>query len=117
MVNYANSAVYKIMSLNPEIDDVYVGSTTAFRKRKHEHKTNCCNETAKYYNRYVYQFIREKCGWDNRSMVVIKAYPDIASEMELLNRERKWMKKLNATLSQSVPGKFLKLARKEYKKQ
>jgi amidophosphoribosyltransferase len=46
-----------------------------------------------------------------------EAYPDIASEMELLNRERKWMKKLNATLSQSVPGKLLKLARKEYKKQ
>ena len=38
MVNYANSVVYKIMSLDPEIDDIFVGSTTGFRKRKHDHK-------------------------------------------------------------------------------
>ena len=117
MVNYANSVVYKIMSLDPEIDDIYVGSTTAFRKRKHGHKINCCNESSKEYNRYVYQFIRENCGWDNWSMVVIKAYPDIASKMELLKKERKWMKKLNATLNQTVPGITLELGKTEYSKQ
>jgi hypothetical protein len=117
MVNYANSVVYKIMSLDPEIDDIYVGSTTAFRKRKHGHKINCCNESSKEYNRYVYQFIRENCGWDNWSMVVIKAYPDIASKMELLKKERKWMKKLNATLNQTVPGITLELGKTEYGKQ
>jgi hypothetical protein len=117
MVNYANSVVYKIMSLDPKIDDIYVGSTCAFRKRKHGHKTNCCNETAKYYNRYVYQFIRENSGWDNWSMVVVKAYPDITSKLELLNKERKWMKKLNATLNQTVPGKKLTLGETEYQKQ
>ena len=31
--------------------------------------------------------------------------PDITSKMELLNKERKWMKKLNATLNQTVPGR------------
>ncbi len=56
MVNYANSVEYKIMSLDPEIDKVYVGSTCAFRKRKHDHKKNCCNESSKEYKRYVYQF-------------------------------------------------------------
>jgi len=117
MVTYANSVVYKIMSLDPEIDDIYVGSTCAIRKRKHEHKTNCCNETAKYYNRYVYQFIRENCGWDNWSMVVIKSYPDIASRIELLNKEMKWMKKLNATLNKQTPGNWLKLGKTEYDKQ
>ena len=117
MVNYANSVVYKIMSLDPKIDDIYVGSTCAFRKRKHGHKTNCCNETAKYYNRYVYQFIRENSGWDNWSMVVVKAYPDITSKLELLNKERKWMKKLKATLNKQIPGNLLKLGKTEYKKQ
>jgi hypothetical protein len=105
------------MSLNPEIDDVYVGSTTAFRKRKYDHKTNCCSENSEHHNRYVYRFIRENCGWKNWSMVVIKAYPDITSKMELLNKERKWMKKLNATLNQCVPGNKLTLGKTEYDKQ
>jgi hypothetical protein len=117
MVNYANSIVYKIMSLDPEIDDIYVGSTCAFRKRKHDNKSNCYNDNAKYYNQYVYRFIREICGWDNWSMVVIKAYPDITSKSEVLNKERKWMKKLNATLNQTVPGNFLKRGETEYSKQ
>jgi hypothetical protein len=89
MVNYANSVVYKIMSLDPDIDNIFVGSTTAFRKRKHDHKKNCCNESSKEYKRYVYQFIRNNGGWDNWSMVVVKAYPDITSKMELLNKEIK----------------------------
>ncbi len=99
MVNDANSVVYKIMSLNPEVDDIYVGSTTAFRKRKHDHKSYCNNKNSIKYNRYVYKFIRENCGWENWSMVIVKKYPDITSKMELLNKERKWMKKLNATLN------------------
>jgi hypothetical protein len=117
MVNYAKSVVYKIMSLDPEIDDIYVGSTCAFRKRKHDHKLNCNNENSKEYNRYVYRFIRENCGWDNWSMVVIKAYPDINSKMELLNKERKWMKKLTATLNKNEPCTFLELGTTEYHKQ
>ena len=114
MVDYANSVVYKIMSLDPEIDDVYVGSTCAFRKRKHDHKKNCCNESSKEYKRYVYQFIRNNGGWDNWSMVVVKAYPDITSEMELLNKEMKWMIKLKATLNKQVPEE--QLTEKEWRK-
>lgn len=50
-------------------------------------------------------------------MVVIKAYPDITSKMELLHKERKWMKKLKATLNQTAPGKLIKLGKTEYQKQ
>ena len=50
-------------------------------------------------------------------MVAIKAYPDITSKLQLLNKERKWMKKLNATLNQIVPGNLLKLGKTEYDKQ
>jgi hypothetical protein len=102
MVNYANSVVYKIMSLDPDIDNIFVGSTTAFRKRKHDHKKNCCNESSKEYKRYVYQFIRNNGGWDNWSMVVVKAYPDITSKMELSNKEMKWRKKLKANLNITI---------------
>ncbi len=37
--------------------------------------------------------------------------------MELLNKERKWMKKLHATLNQRMPGKQLTLGETEYQKQ
>jgi hypothetical protein len=50
-------------------------------------------------------------------MVVIKAYPDITSKLELLNKERKWMKKLKATLNKQIPGNLLKLGKTEYDKQ
>ena len=116
MVNYANSVVYKIMSLDPEIDDIYVGSTTAFRKRKHDHKKNCCNESSKEYNRYVYQFIRNNGGWDNGAMVVVKAYPDITSKMELFNKELKWRKKLKETLNIKIEKETTKGYRKWLRK-
>ena len=117
MVNYSHSVVYKIICLDPEIDDIYVGSTCAFRKRKHEHKSDCNNDNSKRHNRYVYKFIRNNGGWDNWSMVVIKAYPNITNKMELLTKEMKWLKKLNATLNQNVPGKLLQLGKIDYKKQ
>ncbi len=117
MVNYSKSVVYKIMSLDPEINDIYVGSTCAFRKRKHDHKSDCNNENSEKHNRYVYNFIRNNGGWDNWSMVVIKAYPDITSKMELLNKESKWIKKLKATLNKYVPGAVLELGKTEYIKQ
>ena len=116
MVNYANSVVYKIMSLDPEIDDIFVGSTTAFRKRKHDHKKNCCNESSKEYKRYVYQFIRNNGGWDNWSMVVVKAYPDITSKMELFNKELKWRKKLKETLNIKIEKETTKGYRKWLRK-
>lgn len=116
MVNYANSVVYKIMSLDPEIDDIFVGSTTAFRKRKHDHKKNCCNESSKEYKRYVYQFIRNNGGWDNWAMVVVKAYPDITSKMELFNKELKWRKKLKETLNIKIEKETTKGYRKWLRK-
>ncbi len=117
MVNYTNSVVYKIMSLDPEIDDIYVGSTCAFRKRKHDHKSDCNNEHSEKHNYYVYKFIRDNGGWANWLMVVVKAYPDITTKIELLTKESKWIKKLNATLNQAVPGKMLKLGKNEYDRQ
>jgi hypothetical protein len=104
------------MSLDPEIDDIYVGSTTAFRKRKHDHKINCCNESSKEYNRYVYQFIRNNGGWDNWAMVVVKAYPDITSKMELFNKELKWRKKLKETLNIKIEKETTKGYRKWLRK-
>ncbi len=84
MVNYANSVVYKIMSLDPEIDDVYVESTTDYKNIKINHKSNCNNQYSRYHNRYVYEFIRKHRGWSNWRILIVKRYPDITSKKELL---------------------------------
>ena len=38
MVNYENSVIYKLCCTDPTVTEVYVGSTTNFRKRKNQHK-------------------------------------------------------------------------------
>ena len=72
MPQYENAVVYKLCCDDPEITDIYVGSTCNFTVRKYQHKTACNNQNAKEYNRNVYKFIRENGGWNNWSMIFIK---------------------------------------------
>ena len=62
MVNYENAVMYKIVCRDPSIKASYIGSTTDYKKIKTNHKSNCNNQYSKYYNRYVYQFIRKHKG-------------------------------------------------------
>ena len=88
-------------SLN--IKDVYVGSTTDFRKRKNSHKSDCTNPNKKCYNYYLYQFIRDNGNWENWDMVMIKKYTKCESKLQCLKKERKYIEKLNATLNTIRP--------------
>jgi len=117
MPKYENAIVYKLCCDDPEITDIYVGSTCNFKVRKWTHKSNCNNENSKEYNRYVYQYIRENGGWDAWSMILIKKYPYVVDNQELLMKERKWITKLNATLNKRVPCVLLELGKTEYGKQ
>ena len=117
MPKYENAIVYKLCCDDPEITDIYVGSTCNFKVRKWQHKSDCTNENSKEYNRYVYQYIRENGGWDAWSMILIKKYPDVVDNQELLMKERKWITKLNATLNKRVPCALLELGKTEYDKQ
>lgn len=117
MPYYENSLVYKLCCNDPEITDIYIGSTCNFRARKCSHKSHCNNQNSKIYNQYVYRFIRENGGWNNWSMVMIKKYPEVKDIYELHHKERKWMRKLKATLNKQVPGILLKIGKKEYSKQ
>jgi hypothetical protein len=65
----------------------------------------------------VYRFIREHGGWDAWSMILIKKYPHVVDNQELLMKERKWITKLNATLNKRVPCALLELGKTEYGKQ
>ena len=61
--------IYKICCNTNECDEVYVGSTKAFRSRKYTHKCICDNINSKLYNIKIYQTIRANGGWDNWRMV------------------------------------------------
>lgn len=72
--DYSKLVIYKIQHIdNPEL--LYVGSTTDFTKRKHQHKSNCNNSNRNTYNIKLYQMIRENGNWDMFNMVELYKFP------------------------------------------
>ena len=112
MVNYNNSLIYKLCCKDTNIKDIYIGSTTDFTKRKHDHKFRCNNEKSKRYNAKNYQFIRDNGGWENWDMVLIEKVI-CNDKLELHKKEREYIEKLNSTLN-SVNSIQSPTERKEY---
>ena len=100
--DYSKSSIYKLCCNDAAITDIYVGSTTAFSKRKCTHKSACKNMINKQYNFYVYQFIRANGGWDNWSMILVEDYT-ATNKRNLELRERYWLEMLGATLNKCMP--------------
>jgi hypothetical protein len=89
MNKYNNGIIYKLCCKDPNITDIYIGSTTNFTKRKCEHKTVCNNTNSKHYNQYKYEFIRENGGWDNWDMIeIIKVNCNDKYELQAKEREQ-----------------------------
>jgi len=103
MVNYDKSTIYKLCCKDPEITDIYVGSTTNFSRRKSEHKNNCNNENGNKYHFKVYKNIREYGGWNNWDMVEVERYC-ATDKKDLHSRERFWLEELGATLNKIIPN-------------
>ena len=97
-VEYSRSVIYKICCIDKSINDIYIGSTTDFSKRKYTHKYASKNEKCKNYNFYVYQFIRENSGWENFEIIQLEEYP-CNNKRELEKREEQLRTELNATLN------------------
>lgn len=62
---------YKIVCLDKDLDLCYVGSTSNWKERQRNHKSNCNNEKRKQYNSKLYQTIRENGGWESFKMIQI----------------------------------------------
>jgi len=107
LVNYENSVIYKLCCTDPTITEVYVGSTTNFRKRKNQHKECCTNASSKKHGYPVYNYIRENGGWDNWDMVQV-AEVNAKDKRELHATERRYVEQLGATLNRQVPTKTRK---------
>ena len=89
-MNYSKSVIYTISKEGL----VYVGSTTAYTKRKCQHKSQC----NKNDNRKVYKLINENGGWDEFECKIYSEYP-CDSKIKLVIEEeriRKLIGNLNA---------------------
>jgi len=72
-IDYSNTIIYKICCKDESINDIYVGHTTNFTKRKHHHKLLCKKEFFKS-NIKIYKSIKANGGWDNWDMIEIAKY-------------------------------------------
>ena len=99
MTNYLNSVIYMLKKKDDyDNENVYIGSTYDFIRRKHSHKNSCNNPNHKDYNMKVYQYIRNNGGWNEFNMIVIENYPCNCKE-ELVKKEDEIICKINCKLN------------------
>jgi hypothetical protein len=113
--DYSKALIYKIVCKDLKIKECYYGSTTNFKARKYQHKSNCYNEKHKDYINPKYQFIRCNGGWDNFNMVLVKYFP-CNTKLELEREERLCMEQDENRLNCIIPAKTDD-EKKEYNKQ
>ena len=105
MTNYTQSCIYKIASKDPAINDIYIGSTCNFIKRRYKHKSCCNNPNANEYNYYVYRFIRNNGGWCNFNLYIIEQF-NCTSKIQKEQVERAWIEQLKPSLNKRVPANY-----------
>ena len=92
MPDYTKTIIYKLINYDcPDL--VYVGSTTNFTKRKHNHKRASEVNSSK-----VYETIRNNGGWESWAMIKICDYPCLSS-IEARQEEDRHMIELKANLN------------------
>jgi hypothetical protein len=112
--DYSKTIIYKICCKDISVNDIYIGHTTNFVKRKNSHKTSCININSKVYNQYVYQFIRNNGGWDNWNMIQIQEH-NCKNKREAEAREHFWIENLGAKLNSNKPYAMCKEEPQLYK--
>jgi len=99
MPKWENGCIYMLRHKEDvELENIYIGSTTNFRGRKHEHKSCCNNINRKEYNAKKYQFIRANGGWDEWKMIWLEDYP-CKNKRELEKKEDEVMLQYQNTMN------------------
>ena len=98
-IDYSKTMIYKIVSVDLDIKDIYVGHTTDFKRRKSEHKRTCTNASK---NQVLYEFIRSHGGWSCFDMILIEERA-CTNRYEAEKLERHYIESLNAKLNQVIP--------------
>jgi GIY-YIG catalytic domain len=100
--DYSNTIIYKIYCKDERIQDVYVGHTTNFVKRKKSHMSSCMKSNYPNHNCKLYQVIRKNGGWDNWQMMIIAFY-ECKDLNEARQKEQYHYVDLKATLNSVEP--------------
>jgi hypothetical protein len=98
-IDYSNTIIYKIYCNDQSINEIYVGHTTNFTKRKYQHKLCCSNLNNNFK---IYSTIREHGGWDNWNMVEIAKY-NCKDKTEARIKEQEHYSELNSSLNSCPP--------------
>ena len=114
MVNYSNGNIYKLCCLDPNITEIYIGSTVNKYRRKQQHKKSCYNKNCKAYNYYVYSFIRANGNFENWDFVEIEQY-NATDKADLHKREKFWVDELKSELNCKIPTRKHKEWRQDNK--
>lgn len=114
-IDYANTVIYKIVCLDEDVKDLYIGSTCDFANRRSKHKSACNNPNDKAYNLKVYSFIRMNGGWQNWNMLIVEHFP-CDNKVQKLERERYWIERLGGTLNCQLPNRSDKESSANYRK-
>ena len=115
-VDYSKGIIYKLCCKNPNIENIYIGSTTNFKNRKNQHKSDCHNNNNQItYNLYKYEFIRDNGGFENWDMIMIEEF-GCNSKKELELRERYWIEELKSDLNSMKRPSTTIEEKKEYMK-
>jgi len=101
-IDYSNTIIYKITCKDPNVKELYVGHTTNFVQRKHNHKTSCNNPNSPYNKCKLYQVIRNNGGWNNWVMEIIDFF-NCDNLYEARKKEEEYFISLNATLNSNDP--------------
>ena len=98
--DYTSTVIYKIVCNDDSVKDVYVGHTTDFTNRKHQHKRTCKDESMN--KKKIYTIINANGGWDNWTMIEIEKYA-CNDANEARAREHYWTQQLNPTMNMYAP--------------
>ncbi len=96
--------IYKLASKDVAVKEIYVGSTTNLKMRKHGHKWRCNHEDDKDYNIKVYQFIRANGGFSSWDIIQLERV-EFETKYELRARERHFVELLNPSLNKQLPNR------------
>jgi len=103
-IDYSKTIIYKIICNDKIINDVYVGHTTNFSKRKYLHKYACANLDNKLK---IYDTIRENGGWDNWNMIEIAIY-NCKNKTEARIKEQQHYEEIKTNLNIYPPFQEIK---------
>ena len=103
-IDYSRTIIYKIVCNDLNVQDVYVGHTTDFIRRKREHKSRFYSSSIKYK---IYEVMRNNGGWDNWSMIEVMKFP-CSDKNEAVAKEREFFEQMQSTLNSRFPMRLEK---------